>query len=188
MLHIILMFLKKHCPETYFAVNPKKNDLRSLISALTLYCNCNDQINLISLELNKFDRHPGELFSECMSNFDSLFTFLQMLRQPIKKDQLSILSKDVIQSIAPYLVEQKTAKVFGNWIQESILLKRDVTKQQIIETVHKLEQNSALKLSSTKNIPSHFAQTQLGLIIGSDLTFKCTCPSNPPTPALTKVS
>ena len=78
-----------------------------------------------------------------------------MLRQPIKKDQLSILSKDVIQSIAPYLVEQKTAKVFGKWIQESILLKRDVTKQQIIETVHKLEQNSALKLSSTKYILSH---------------------------------
>ena len=86
-----------------------------------------------------------------------------MLRQPIKKDQLSILSKDVIQSIAPYLMEQKTAKVFGNWIQEYIRLTRNVTKQQIIETVHKLEQNSALKLCITKYIPAHFAQTQLGL-------------------------
>ena len=133
------------------------------MSALQLYCSCEDQITQISLELSKFSRHPGELFSESISKFDSLFTFLQMLRQPIKKDQLSILSKDVIQSNAPYLMEAKTGKVFGNWIQESILLKRDITKQQIIETVHKLEQNSALKLTSTKTIPSHFAQTQLGL-------------------------
>ena len=80
-----------------------------------------------------------------------------------QKDQLSILSKDVIQSIAPYLMEQKTGKVFGNWIQEIILLKCEITKQQIIKTVHKLEQNSALKLSSTKYVPAHFAQTQLGL-------------------------
>ena len=56
-----------------------------------------------------------------------------------------------------------TGKVGGNWIQESILLKRDITKQQIIEMVHKLEQKSALKLSSTKHVPAHFAQTQLGL-------------------------
>ena len=60
-------------------------------------------------------------------------------------------------------MEQKTAKVFGNWLQECILLKRETTKQNIIETVHKLEQNSALKLTSTKYIPGHFGQTQLGL-------------------------
>ena len=86
-----------------------------------------------------------------------------MLRQPIKKDKLSILSKDVIQSIAPYLMEQKTAKVFENLLQECILLKRETTKQNIIETVHKLEQNSALKITSTKYIQGHFGQTQLGL-------------------------
>ena len=74
LLQMILMFLKKHCPQTYFAVNPKKGNLRSLISALTLYCNCEDQITLISLELSKFARHQGKLFSECISKFDSLFT------------------------------------------------------------------------------------------------------------------
>ena len=157
------MFLKKHQPQTYFAVNPKKSTLRSLMSSLQLYCSCTEQITQISLELSKFSRHPGELFSESISKFDSLFTFLQMLRQPIKKDQLSILTKEVVQGIAPYLMEQKCAKVFGSWLQESILLKRDTSKQQIIETVHKLEMNPALKLTSTKTIPAHFAQTQLGL-------------------------
>ena len=181
LLQIILMFLKKHCPQTYFTVNPKKSNLRSLISALTLYCNCEDQINLIkwsSTNLLGIQANSSQNALARSTHFSQFFTCLGNQSRKIRK----------IQSIAPYLVEQKTAKVFGNWIQESILLKRDVTKQQIIETVHKLEQNSALKLSSTKNIPSHFAQTQLGLIIGSDSTFKCTCPSNPPTPALTKVS
>ena len=69
---------------------------------------------------------------------------LQMLQQLIKKDQLSILTKEVVQGIGPYLMEQQSAKVFGSWLQESILLKRDTSKQQIIETVHKLEMNPLL--------------------------------------------
>jgi hypothetical protein len=163
LLAMLLMFLKKHCQQIYFAVNPKKSSLRSLIEALQLYCSCEEQISVISIELSKFTRHPGELFSESISKFDSLFTFLQQLKQPIKKDQLSILSQDVVQSIAPYLMESKCAKTFSNWVQECILLKRKITKQRIIEVVHKLESNSQLKLTSVKTIPAHFAQTQLGL-------------------------
>ena len=37
LLQMLLMFLKKHQPQTYFAVNPKKSTLRSLMGSLQLY-------------------------------------------------------------------------------------------------------------------------------------------------------
>ena len=86
-----------------------------------------------------------------------------MLKHSVQKDKLSILSKETIQNLTPYLFEQKNAKVFSNWSQECILLKREISKQTIISTVIKLEQNADLKLMSTKHIPHHFAMTQLGL-------------------------
>lgn len=86
-----------------------------------------------------------------------------MLRQPIKKDLLSVISKDVVQHSALYLMEPKTGKVSSNWLQETRLLRHTVTKQQIVEVFHKLEPNPTLKLSTTKYIPSHFAQSQFGL-------------------------
>ena len=79
-----------------YAVSPKKSSLKSLISALTLYSNCEEQIITISKELAKFSHSPSEPFSEAVSKFDSLYSFSQQLKNPIKKDKLSILSKETI--------------------------------------------------------------------------------------------
>ena len=160
LLQVILIF---HSPNKYYQVSPKKGSLKSVISALTMFANCEEQIMTFGQELSKFVRHPSEPLSECISKFDSLFTFFQMLKHNVKKDKLLILSKETIQNLTPYLFEQKNAKVFSNWSQECILLKREISKQTIISTVIKLEQNAALKLMSTKHILHHFAMTQLGL-------------------------
>jgi hypothetical protein len=51
LLQMILIFLKKHSPNTYYQVNPKKSSLKSLIAALTLYASCEEQIVTIGQEL-----------------------------------------------------------------------------------------------------------------------------------------
>ena len=61
LLQMLFYVFKKHQPQTYFAGNPKKSTLRSLMVSLQLYCSCEEQITQISLELSKFSRHPGEL-------------------------------------------------------------------------------------------------------------------------------
>ena len=94
-----------------------------------------------------------------VSKFDSLFTFLQMLNKNLKKDKLSILSKETIQAITPYLLKQKTANIC------KLASRIPPVTNGNDQTKHNFHGHKAsTKLTAKKKyIPAHMAQTQLGL-------------------------
>ena len=98
----------------------KKSHIKSVMHTLTLYAGTEEEISKIQTELSKFSRQPNEGFPEAISRFDSLYYFLEQLKRSVEKQELSLLTLNTLKMIAPYLIEQKAAKIYGSWIQESI--------------------------------------------------------------------
>ena len=79
LLQCLLMYLKKCKPEIYYAVSPKKNNIKSLMDSLALYSSTEDEKNKTQSELAKFVRQPGELFPEAIAQFDTLYCHLECI-------------------------------------------------------------------------------------------------------------
>jgi hypothetical protein len=76
LLQCILIYLKKCKPEIYYAISPKKGNIKSLLDNLALYSSTDDEKQKTQLELSKFVRSPGKLFPEAVAGFDTLFCHL----------------------------------------------------------------------------------------------------------------
>ena len=135
---IILIFLKKHKTELFYHLQPKKDDVKLLIDAISLECSNKSEILQVKLELAKFKRGITEGFAHTVNRFDSLYTHFAQLKKPINGIELSRLSINTLKQITPYLVHPKTAKIYGEWSEQEILYNRLITRESIINTINTL--------------------------------------------------
>ena len=143
-------------------MQPKKNNIKLLIDAISIECSNKSEILQIKNELSKFKREVPENFAKTVNRFDALYTHLAQLKAPITGQELSRLSLNTLEQITPHLVHPKTAKTYGKWLEAEVTFNRPVTRESIISTINTLEQSEEHKLDRDRTLPKHMAATQLG--------------------------
>jgi hypothetical protein len=69
---ILMIFLKKHRTELFYVLQPKKNNIKLLIDAISIECSNKAEIVQIKSELSKFKREVTENFAKTVNRFDAL--------------------------------------------------------------------------------------------------------------------
>ena len=77
-----------------------------------------------------------------------------MLR-PISKDDLTEMSVATLRQITPFLLSDKCARLFSSWCEQQSLYQTKITKESILETVQKFEENLEYQLRDSKKLPHH---------------------------------
>jgi hypothetical protein len=103
-----MIFLKKHRTELFYTPQPKKNNIKLLIDAISI--ECSNKTGILQIELSKFKRETMEAFAKTVNRVDSIYTHLAQLKTPITCQEISRLSLNT-----PHLVHPKTAKAYGEW-------------------------------------------------------------------------
>ena len=70
----ILVFLKKHKPDLYHILSPKKANFTLMINLISLECSLTVKLDKVKLELSKFKRMSTDTFSFAIMKFDSIYT------------------------------------------------------------------------------------------------------------------
>jgi hypothetical protein len=80
---ILMIFLKKHRTELFYTLQPKKNNIKLLIDAISTECSNKTEILQIKIEFQKSKRETTENFAKTVNRFNSIYTHFAQLKAPI---------------------------------------------------------------------------------------------------------
>ena len=62
-----MIFLKKHRTELLYTLQPKKNNIKLLVDAISIECSNKTEISQIKQELSKFNRETTKAFTKTVN-------------------------------------------------------------------------------------------------------------------------
>ena len=144
-------------------MDQRKNSLHAVIESLAFQCTTDAERSTVQHKLCTFTRLKTETFASCFSRFESL-----QLDQPSEADQIRLVSYNTLRAVTPYFISTKCAQAYGKYIINQVKMGNNISKEDIIKTVTKLETYVELKLDSAKSLPSAIIDTTLNLPPGSE--------------------
>lgn len=147
--------LNKQRPDLYTKLNVKRQQHHQFFQALILNCAQPAQVSQCREYLSKFVRTPTTSFSEAVTCFNAVYNFWQQILRPVSKDDLVDMSVQTLRQITPLLLSDKCARLFTSWCEQQSLYQTKITKESILETVQKFEEQAEYQLRDSKKLPHH---------------------------------
>ena len=88
-----------------------------------------------------------ESFAQCFVRSESLHIFYLQIDHSADADSIRLISFDTLRAVVPYLISEKCAAAWGRFVTDQVKLGEEITKENIIKTISRLEQFPPLRIA-----------------------------------------
>ena len=110
-------------------------------------CHQTNEITKCRQFLAQFVRNPEHSFVDTDTTFEALWSQWQQLLRPVQKTKLADLSITILTQITPFLISDKTFKLYIGWQERQHQYQQKITKELILDVTQRFEAQQDLQLT-----------------------------------------